>query len=151
VGPRAGLDGCVKSRPTGIRSPDRPARSKSLYRLSYPGPHRIISRVYILSFEYGRIFYTICKMCHTTVIKVKLFLFMTLNHIGVEVWLHSLLFKALHRDEWPISHPQKITSGNEPRYALNRKLGGPQSGAEHLGEKKTLLSFCDTNPGPSSP
>jgi hypothetical protein len=24
VGPRAGLDGCVKSRPTGIRSPDRP-------------------------------------------------------------------------------------------------------------------------------
>jgi hypothetical protein len=27
------------SPPTGIRSPDRPARSKSLYRLSYPGPH----------------------------------------------------------------------------------------------------------------
>jgi hypothetical protein len=25
--------------PTGIRSPDRPARSKLLYRLSYPGPH----------------------------------------------------------------------------------------------------------------
>jgi hypothetical protein len=24
--------------PTGIRSPDRPGRSKSLYRLSYPGP-----------------------------------------------------------------------------------------------------------------
>jgi hypothetical protein len=38
VGPRAGLDGCGKSRPTGIRSPDRPARSQSLYRLSYPGP-----------------------------------------------------------------------------------------------------------------
>jgi hypothetical protein len=26
VGPWAGLDGCEKSRPTGIRSPDRPAR-----------------------------------------------------------------------------------------------------------------------------
>jgi hypothetical protein len=25
--------------PTGIRSADRPARSESLYRLSYPGPH----------------------------------------------------------------------------------------------------------------
>ena len=25
--------------PTGIRSPDRPARSESLYRLSYHGPH----------------------------------------------------------------------------------------------------------------
>ena len=35
VGPRAGLDGCGKSRPTGIRSPDRTARSASLYRLSY--------------------------------------------------------------------------------------------------------------------
>jgi hypothetical protein len=30
---------CAKNlTPTGIRSPDRPARSQSLYRLSYPGP-----------------------------------------------------------------------------------------------------------------
>jgi hypothetical protein len=36
VGPRAGLDVCEKSRPTRIRSLDRPARSQSLYRLSYP-------------------------------------------------------------------------------------------------------------------
>jgi hypothetical protein len=34
VGPRVGL-GSGKSRPTGIRSPDGPARSQSLYRLSY--------------------------------------------------------------------------------------------------------------------
>jgi hypothetical protein len=39
VGPRAGLDGCGKSCPIGIRSPDRPSRSESLYRLSYPGRH----------------------------------------------------------------------------------------------------------------
>jgi hypothetical protein len=38
VGPRAELDRCGKSRPNGIRSPDRPARIESLYRLSYPGP-----------------------------------------------------------------------------------------------------------------
>jgi hypothetical protein len=38
VGPRAGLDGCGKSRSTGIRSPDCPVRSVSLYWLSYPGP-----------------------------------------------------------------------------------------------------------------
>jgi hypothetical protein len=38
VGPRAGLDGCRKSRPSGIQSPDFPARRKSLCRLSYPGP-----------------------------------------------------------------------------------------------------------------
>jgi hypothetical protein len=36
VDPRAGLDRCGKFRPTGIRSPDRPTRSHSLYRLSYP-------------------------------------------------------------------------------------------------------------------
>ena len=43
VCPRAGLDGCEKSRPPiGIRSPDRPARSESLYRLSYPGPFNIV-------------------------------------------------------------------------------------------------------------
>jgi hypothetical protein len=29
VGPGAGLDRCGKSRPTGIRSPDLPARSES--------------------------------------------------------------------------------------------------------------------------
>jgi hypothetical protein len=31
--------GAVNLAPTGIRSPDRPTQSKSLYRLSYPGPH----------------------------------------------------------------------------------------------------------------
>ena len=38
MGLRAGLDWCGKSCPTGIRSPDRPARRQSLYRLSYTGP-----------------------------------------------------------------------------------------------------------------
>jgi hypothetical protein len=39
MGPSAGLDGTGKSHPPiGIRSPDLPARTKSLYRLSYPGP-----------------------------------------------------------------------------------------------------------------
>ena len=35
-GHRAGLDRCGKPRPTEIRSPDRPARSQSLYRLRHP-------------------------------------------------------------------------------------------------------------------
>jgi hypothetical protein len=39
MGLRAGLDGYGKNlAPTGIWSPDRPARSQSFYRLSYPGP-----------------------------------------------------------------------------------------------------------------
>ena len=37
MGRRDGLDRCGKTRPpTGIRCPDRPARSEPLYRLSYP-------------------------------------------------------------------------------------------------------------------
>jgi hypothetical protein len=38
VGFRTGQDGCGNSAPTGIQSPDRSVRSKSLYRLNYPGP-----------------------------------------------------------------------------------------------------------------
>jgi hypothetical protein len=36
VGPRASLQDAENLVPTGIRSPDRPARNESLYRLSYP-------------------------------------------------------------------------------------------------------------------
>jgi hypothetical protein len=39
VGPGTGLGRCGKSRPTGIRSSDLPARSESLYRIRYPGSH----------------------------------------------------------------------------------------------------------------
>ena len=48
VGPRACLEGCGKSHPTRIQSPDRPARSESLYRLRHPGPQWGMERVYKL-------------------------------------------------------------------------------------------------------
>ena len=38
MGPKNGLNGCAKSRPTEIRSADLPAPTESLYRLHYPGP-----------------------------------------------------------------------------------------------------------------
>ena len=44
MGTRAGLDG-AKSRPTGIRSTDRPARSQS----ELPGPHFYDIIVYLLA------------------------------------------------------------------------------------------------------
>ena len=37
MGPSAGLNRWGRSRSTGIRSPNLPGRSESLYRLSYPG------------------------------------------------------------------------------------------------------------------
>ena len=39
MGLRVGPDWCGKFRPTEIRSPDRPARRQSLYRLRYPAPY----------------------------------------------------------------------------------------------------------------
>ena len=43
LGGPQGRSGRVRkiSPPTGIRSPDRPARSQSLYPLRYPGPHTL--------------------------------------------------------------------------------------------------------------
>jgi hypothetical protein len=42
VGPRAGLDRCGKSHlPPGFDPRTISARSESVYRLSYPGPHAL--------------------------------------------------------------------------------------------------------------
>ena len=38
MGTGAGMDGCGKFRPNGIRFSEHAARNESLYRLSYPGP-----------------------------------------------------------------------------------------------------------------
>ena len=40
-----GMVGKISPNPTGIRSPKRPARSESLYRLSHPGPRRCIEQI----------------------------------------------------------------------------------------------------------
>ena len=53
MGPRAGLDRCGKFASTGIRSPDRPARSQSLYRLSYPA-HTHSEYIIIIAFPRER-------------------------------------------------------------------------------------------------
>jgi len=45
VGPRAGLDECGKSRPTGIRSPDRPSRGESLYRLNKTASEKALQEI----------------------------------------------------------------------------------------------------------
>jgi hypothetical protein len=59
VGLRAGLDRCGKSRYTEIRSPDRPARRHSLYRLRYPAPklhNKVIQFIGVANMSTSEIF-----------------------------------------------------------------------------------------------
>ena len=55
---RSGLMRII-SPPTGIRFPDRPACSESLYRLSYPGPFRIGNTIYSEKRKIENVIYSI--------------------------------------------------------------------------------------------
>jgi hypothetical protein len=55
VGLRAGLDKCGNFLLTEIRSPDRPARSDSLYRLSYSSTKTLMPLTVALNMEYVRL------------------------------------------------------------------------------------------------
>jgi hypothetical protein len=89
VGPRAGLDRCGKSRPTGIRSPDRPARSQSLYRLRNPARLDLVTTtniyciVQIVNSRYAEFFFALSE-------------FLPLSPIKYE--LRGLGFETRHRD-----------------------------------------------------
>jgi hypothetical protein len=62
------------------------------------------------------------------------------RHIGgIEVYFHSFLTSVLDSGEWSTSRPGRFTPGKEPRYLLNRRLGGSRSQSGHFGEKKKLL------------
>jgi len=80
VGPRAGLAGAENLATTGIRSPDRPARSESLHQLRYPGPHKRI--VFIL--------YVVAVVCYTD-----------------EVWDSSVVYVLDDQDNGASSREEK--------------------------------------------
>ena len=53
------LDGAVNLAPTGIRSPDSPGRSESLYQLSYPCSHSVDTLIFcgfVIAFKITRNF-----------------------------------------------------------------------------------------------
>ena len=93
MGPRAGLDGCGKSRPTGIRSPDRPARSESLYRLSYRG--QFVSQYFV--------FPLLASFHDCSTVIVILILILSEGQAGgaLEPSSESLLFQTLQN--WTIT------------------------------------------------
>ena len=97
VGPRAGLDWCRKSRPTGIRSPDRPARRQSLYRLRYPDKtpitfHYSINHQHITS---------MLRVCSMTIVILLLYLYYI-----IYIYHVTLVVK-----KWQYTVHQEITTG----------------------------------------
>jgi hypothetical protein len=76
LGPRAGLDVCENLVHTGIRSPDRPARSESLYRLSYPGPPSKYNYIYILTY---RMFHNVHD-CTQVLQNITIYIYINLSH-----------------------------------------------------------------------
>jgi hypothetical protein len=69
-------------------------------------------------------------------IKKKLSRYTPWRHMGgEEVYSsYSFLTSALDGGEWSASHPGcALPPGKEPRYPLDRRLGGPQSRSGHRG------------------
>jgi hypothetical protein len=47
--------------------------------------------------------------------------------------------------------PAAISLGKEPRYILNRRLGGSQSHSGHFGEERNIFFLTGLEPQASSP
>ena len=91
------------SPPTGIRSPDRPARSQSIYQLRLPGPH-------VCGKDNGK--------CHPITYHKR-------TKGGGEVQLCSLFNVGERWAGWSTLRPERFTPGKETRHTLYRKLDGP--------------------------
>jgi hypothetical protein len=66
-------------------------------------------------------------------VKGKVFFTNATKHTGgMESQLHPFLTPALGGSEWSASRPERFN----PRYKLNRKLGGLHSRYAHFGEDK---------------
>ena len=138
VDPMAVMDRCGKSRPqTGIRSPDRPGRSESLYWLRYPGPLLKDSSVVILTDKLflKRLFYECLNMtlCNSVTIDQCV---RTLH--SFQTWISS---KTAVRT-WNIW--LKSFSKAEQRKTKENLLNSLSSFVHNAGLKRLLL-FCALN------
>jgi len=57
-------------------------------------------------------------------------------HTADRLQLRTFLTWTVNRNEWSTSRPGHFTSGKEPQYPLNERLGGPQSLSGRFGEEK---------------
>jgi hypothetical protein len=63
----------------------------------------------------------------------------TMNTYRSRIIPHSFLTSAADGGDWLTPRRGRFTPGKEPRYPLNRRLGGPHSRSERFVEKKNLL------------
>jgi hypothetical protein len=87
-------------------------------------------------------------------VKVKLSHYTPWRRLGGEdVYYYSFLTSALNGGEWSASRPSRaLPQGKDPRYPLDRRLGGPQSwsGKEARGKNHLLVSGIEL-PSPGRP
>ena len=77
--------------------------------------------------------------------------YVTETYKTVEVQPHSFLTMVLDGVEWQASSPGRFTPKKEHRYALERKLGGPQSCCERFWGSVHLYLLSEWNSDPFSP
>jgi hypothetical protein len=158
VSPRAGLDGCGKSRPTGIRYPERTARSEWLHRLSYPGPFMyeyIIFNFFLIWHKISHrsdwattsIFST-CLSCLRWLLHVSLDIVVRSNTFffcGTRVSLHRFAASSIDSDAVSLcDHVFTLEQGRNifsHFYDWNRLAGGAVSEMEG-GKKEHVTRPC---------
>jgi hypothetical protein len=59
--------------------------------------------------------------------------------MGGDVYIHLSLPSALAEGEWSVPRSAAIPLGKKPQYALDRRLGGPQSRSGDLEKRKFLI------------
>jgi hypothetical protein len=66
---------------------------------------------------------------------------------GEEIQLLLILDLGIRWDDLSASHPGcALLTGKDPRYPLDRRLGGPQSRSGHRGWRKILCLYRGSNP-----
>jgi hypothetical protein len=64
----------------------------------------------------------------------------------VDVQFHAFLTSVPDGRGWSVSRPDRFTPGICPRYAINRRLAGPQSLFGHFGEEINLSPLPGIEP-----